>query len=158
MPIAEPTLLTIPRRDVAFILHDTIALPLSERREVILQWAKRLGGNLVLVERVLEAEASYAKDIEAFVADEKKTRADKKKADEAEIERLKKEGRWDAKHNCEIPLPNTDDPKERRFRHNAGDDQSRDVTWDSHTAGSPSAAASTPKKKGADAPAPPVPA
>lgn len=131
----EPTLDSLPRLDIAFILNETAGLPLHIRRERMYRWSLDRGGNMSLVESVLYNEPSYAKDVEEYKTAQAEAWKKKLAEDEKNIAGLKKEKRWDSIHNCEIPKPNTDDPQERRFRHNAGSDKSADVTWDSHTPG-----------------------
>ena len=128
----------ISRYEIAAILTQTQGLPLHVRRELMYRFALNHGENMSLVEEILYNEASYVEDVKAYREVQAKAWRDKLVQDKEDIERLKKEKRWDEKHNCEIPKPNTDDPQEKRFRHNAGSDKSVDVTWDSHTHGGPS--------------------
>ena len=137
------TLDSILRSDVAAVLHQTTGLPLHVRRERLYRWALDHGENMSLVEDLLYRENEFSEVVKEYVASQARALEEKRKADKAWEEKCRKEKRWDEAHNCEIPIPNTDDPKERRFRHNAGSDTSRDVTWDSHTP-TPSSSPPTP--------------
>lgn len=129
----EPKLSDISRHDVAFILDYVEGLPLHEKREKLYRWALDRGSNMSLVEALLYEESSYAEDLAAFKVEKAALWEAKLKEDQDNMDRLRKLGRWDEVHNCEIPTLNSDDPKERRFNHNAGSNSSYDVTWDSHT-------------------------
>lgn len=124
---------TLPRQNVAFILNEIDGLPIHVQREKAYRWALDQGFTKSLVEELLFDRDNYASDLEEFRLAQKEAWAAKLKGDLEWEEKCRKDNRWDEAHHCEIPSANSTDPKDRRFRHNAGSDKSKDVTWHSNS-------------------------
>ena len=120
---------------VCYLLNEIEGKDLSRQREILTQWFVKNGGNQSEAEELIVRQGEFSETLAVWRQEQADLWAKKLEEDQLREKELRKQGRWDEEHHCEIPAPNTPDLYEQRFGGGNGTagTKSADVDWKSNS-------------------------